>query len=146
MKKVLLLAFVIFGLIGISISQNVFNPADPVIRYNSSASYGSTQKPDSNIVGLQKWVANSTNGVSTGSGSFDNSSFKAYFINYFNSRLAFRIKFPKSYTNPDSVNKRYPVMLFMHGAGEVGCPSNGGIYNNEKQLTLGGKLFMDRVD
>jgi fibronectin type 3 domain-containing protein len=37
-------------------------------------------------------------------------------------------------------------MLFFHGAGETGCPSNGGIYNNEKQLLIGGKLFKQRVD
>jgi pimeloyl-ACP methyl ester carboxylesterase len=146
MKRILLLLFVIVAFSGIGISQNVFNPADPIVRYSASAPYGSAQRPDTAIVGLQKWVAASTNGVSSGSGSFDNSSYKAYYINYFGVRLAFRLKFPKSYTNPDSVNKKYPVMLFMHGAGEVGCPSNGGIYNNEKQLTHGGQLFRDYVD
>lgn len=33
-------------------------------------------------------------------------------------------------------------MIFLHGAGEVGCSTNGGIYNNEKQLWLGGNLFL----
>lgn len=33
-------------------------------------------------------------------------------------------------------------MLFLHGAGEVGCATNGGLYNNEKQLWLGGNLFL----
>lgn len=146
MKRIFLFTIIIVCFIGTIQSQNVFSSSDPIVRYNSSAQYGSSQKPDTNIVGLQKWVANSTNGVSTGSGSFDNSSFKPYFINYYNSRLAFRLKYPRSFNNPDSANKKYPVMLFMHGAGEVGCVSNGGIYNNEKQLTLGGKLFMDRVD
>jgi hypothetical protein len=146
MKKILLLSFVVLTFSGIGFSQNVFNPADPVVRYSSNAAYGSAQRPDTNIVGLQKWVANSTNGVSSGSGSFDNSSYKAYFINYYGVKLAFRLKYPKSFTNADSVNKKYPVMLFMHGAGEVGCPSNGGIYNNEKQLTHGGQLFRDYVD
>ncbi len=42
--------------------------------------------------------------------------------------------------------KNIPVMLFLHGAGEAGCPSNGGVYNNERQIWLGGKLFKDRVD
>ncbi|MEP7258413.1 MAG: hypothetical protein ABI687_08495, partial [Flavitalea sp.] len=148
MKRSLLMASILLTLSGSSIAQNVFDPADAIVRYSSSAAYGSTQKPDSNVVGLQKWVANSTNGVSTGTGAFKTISetYKAYFINYFNTRLAFRIKFPKSYSNPDSVNKKYPMMLFLHGAGEVGCASNGGIYNNEKQLALGGQLFAQRVD
>jgi predicted peptidase len=146
MKRILLLVFVALGFISKTISQNVFDPNDPIVRYSSAATYGTAQKPDSNIVGLQKWVSTSTNGVSSGTGSFNASSFKAYFMNFFNTRLAFRLKFPKSFNNPDSINKKYPIMIFMHGAGEVGCASNGGIYNNEKQLVLGGKLFMDRVD
>lgn len=146
MKRILLLAIIALGYFANTFSQNVFNPNDPIVRYSSTAAYGSAQKPDSNIVGLQKWVSNPTNGVSLGTGAFDASSFKAYFMNFFNTRLAFRLKFPRSYSNPDSVNKKYPIMIFLHGAGEVGCTSNGGIYNNEKQLVLGGKLFMDRVD
>src|SRR6476660_2927845 len=60
--------------------------------------------------------------------------------------MPYRIKFPKSWSNPDSVNKKYPVAVFFHGAGEFGCPDNNGIYNNEKQLVHGGKTFRDRVD
>ncbi len=36
--------------------------------------------------------------------------------------------------------------FFLHGGGEVGCPSNGGIYNNERPIWLGGQLFMNMVD
>ncbi|MBO9571886.1 MAG: fibronectin type III domain-containing protein, partial [Chitinophagaceae bacterium] len=125
-------------------SQNVFNPADPIVRYNSSSPLGSAQKPNPAKTGLQKWVSTPTNGVSSGVDAFDASSFKAYFINVNNTPMAFRVKFPYSYaTNP---TKKYPVMLFLHGAGEAGCSTNGGVYNNEKQLWLGGKLFKDRVD
>ena len=144
MKRILFLGLAIMGLIRISFAQNVFNPDDPIVRYSSSADYGTAQKPDSSILGLSKWVSVSTNGVSSGSGSFNNSSYKAYYMYFFGQRLAFRLKFPKSYK--DSVNKKYPVMLFLHGAGEVACPANGGIYNNEKQLIHGGKSFMDKVD
>lgn len=35
--------------------------------------------------------------------------------------MPFRLKFPYSYTNPDSAAKRYSMMLFWHGAGEPGC-------------------------
>jgi large repetitive protein len=146
MKKILLLAVIALTCAGDISSQNVFDPADPVVRYNSTAAYGTAQRPDTSLAGLQKWVANATNGVSSGSGAFDNSSFKPYFINFAGTKIAFRLKFPRSYTNTDSISKKYPLMLFMHGAGEVGCASNGGLYNNEKQLVHGGRLFMDRVD
>ena len=88
MKRILLLATIALGIIGKTVSQNVFDPNDPIVRYSSGAAYGSAQKPDSNIVGIQKWVITSTNGVSSGTGSFNASSFKSYFINYFNTRLS----------------------------------------------------------
>ncbi|HRE50457.1 MAG TPA: PA14 domain-containing protein [Flavitalea sp.] len=127
-------------------AQNVFDPADTIIRYDVSQPLGSPQHPDPNVPGLQKWVSTPTIGVSYGNDAFDASSFKQYFINVGTGKLAFRLKYPKSYNNPDSANKKYPVMLFLHGGGEVGCPSNGGIYNNEKPLWLGGSLFMQFVD
>src|SRR5690242_14118156 len=117
MKRILLLAIIALGFFGKVFSQNVLNLNDPIVRYSATAAYGSAQKPDSNIVGLQKWVSNITNGVSSGTGAFDASSFKAYFMNFFNTRLAFSLKFPRSYNNPDSVNKKYPIMIFLHGAG-----------------------------
>lgn len=141
-----LLLLLVAGAFQSLFAQNVFNPADPIVRVNKSQPYGSTQYPDSNRLGLQKWVSTPTNGISTGTGTFDASSFKAYFINLNGSKLPFRIKFPRSYTTADSASKRYPVMVFLHGAGEVGCSSNGGLYNNEKQLWLGGGLFRDMVN
>jgi fibronectin type 3 domain-containing protein len=126
-------------------AQNVFDPGDPIIRYNSSKPLGSPEHPDTSVRGLQKWVSTATIGVSVGTDTFDASSFKQYFINVNGAKLAFRLKFPYSYSNPDSATKKYPIDLFLHGGGEVGCPTNGGIYNNEKQLWLGGKLFLDRV-
>src|SRR5688572_26932916 len=126
-----------------AISQNVFNPADTIVRYDSTKPVGSSWRPSQTRTGLQKWVSVATNGVSS---SYDASSYKAYYINVLGRRMAFRLKFPYSYTNPDSAAKRYPMMLFFHGAGEPGCLTNGGIYNNEKQLLHGGKTFMERVD
>ena len=126
-----------------AVSQNVFNPADTIARYDSTKPLGSRNNPSPSRTGLQKWVSVPTNGVST---SFDASSYKAYYINVAGRRMPFRLKFPYSYTNPDSAAKRYPMMLFFHGAGEPGCLTNGGIYNNEKQLLHGGKTFMERVD
>jgi pimeloyl-ACP methyl ester carboxylesterase len=119
-------------------------PQIPIVRYSSSQPLGSAQHPDPNKKGVQKWVSVPTNGISTGSG-FDASSFKQYFINHNGSTpLAFRIKFPKSYTT--NTTARFPAMIFLHGAGEAGCSTNGGVYNNEKQLWLGGNLFREQVD
>lgn len=143
MTRILLSTLLLF-VCGALFSQNVFNPSDPQIRYSAGASLGSAQHPNPAKLGLQKWVSTPTTGVSSGSTAFNTTSFKAYYINVGGARMAFRIKFPKTYTtNP---TKRFPVMLFLHGAGEAGCNTNGGIYNNEKQLWLGGQLFMQRVD
>jgi len=46
--------------------------------------------------------------------------------------LHYRILYPKNYHK----NKKYPLVLFLHGAGERG-------YDNAAQLTHGGKLFLD---
>lgn len=56
------------------------------------------------------------------------------------------MKYPASYLNPDSAGKKYPVMIFFHGAGEAACVQNGGIYNNEKQLIYGADHFRKQVD
>jgi hypothetical protein len=127
-------------------SQSVFDPLDPIVRWDSTKPVGSPENPDQSKTGLQKWVSVATNSISTGYGAWDASAYKAYYINVAGRKLSFRLKFPNSYSNPDSINKKYPMMLFFHGAGEPGCPSNGGIYNNEKQLLHGGQLFMDRVN
>lgn len=47
-------------------------------------------------------------------------------------QLPYRILFPKNYDK----TKKYPVLLFLHGAGERGT-------DNEKQLVHGSKLFID---
>ncbi len=146
MKRLLLLVTTCFLFIATAFSQNVFDPNDPLVRYNANAELGSAQKPNTTINGLQKWVSTPSNGISTGGGSYDVTSYKAYFIKIGNTMMPFRLKFPKSYQNPDSAGKKYPVALFFHGAGEFGCPANNGFYNNEKQLVHGGKLFRDRVD
>ncbi|MDT0643082.1 prolyl oligopeptidase family serine peptidase [Zunongwangia sp. F363] len=48
-----------------------------------------------------------------------------------NDTLKYRILFPKDF----SEEKKYPVLLFLHGAGERGS-------NNESQLVHGGDLFL----
>ncbi len=147
MKRLLLLTTIgMLFCVMFSQAQNVFDPSDALVRYNSSATLGTTGKPNPAASGLQKWVATSVNGISTGSNSYDVSSFKAYFMNGGAEQIPFRLKYPKSFSNPDSAGKKYPIMLFFHGAGEGGCPSNNGVYNNELQLLHGGKVFRDWVD
>lgn len=127
-------------------AQNVFSYTDPIVRYDGSQPIGSAQRPNPATPGLQKWVSTPTTGVTVGSSTIDVTSFKQYFINFNGAPMAFRMKYPKSFMNADSSAKKYPIMVFLHGAGEVGCPTNNGVYNNEKQLWLGGGLFRDFVD
>jgi pimeloyl-ACP methyl ester carboxylesterase len=143
MKRSLLFCLIL-SLSSSGLTQNVFNPSDPIVRYDKTKALGTAQNPNPAKAGLQKWVSVPTTGVSLGTSAWNASSFKAYYINVGGARMAFRVKFPTSYTT--NTTKRYPVMLFLHGAGEAGCSTNGGIYNNEKQLWLGGSLFMGRVD
>ncbi|MEO8584024.1 MAG: fibronectin type III domain-containing protein, partial [Flavitalea sp.] len=146
MKKNLLFIVAILAASVCCFSQNVFNTSDAIVRYNSAAAPGTSTNPNPNKAGLQKWVTVAVNGVSKGVDMWDASSFKSYFINIGGNKMAFRLKFPYSYNRPEGAGRKYPMMMFLHGAGEVGCSTNGGVYNNEKPLWLGGNLFKQRVD
>jgi large repetitive protein len=127
MKKVLLLTTIglLFCAATIQGQPNIFNPADPIVTYNSSS------PPTTNWNNIQKWVVTNRNlGWTT-------SSYKSYHFN----GISFRVKFPKTYQHNVVDGKKYPVMLFWHGAGE-----KGSIFDNELQLLHGGQLFRDRVD
>ncbi len=56
---------------------------------------------------------------------------KRVFVNNKGDSMQYRILFPEAYND----RERYPIVLFMHGAGERG-------HDNEKQLTHGGALFL----
>jgi predicted peptidase len=56
---------------------------------------------------------------------------KATYINKDGTKLPYRILYPKNYVR----SKKYPLVLFLHGAGERGN-------DNEKQLTHGAKMFL----
>ena len=146
MKRILFTGIYLILAGGFIEAQNVFDPNDPIVRINLSRPLGSPEHPDESIPGLQKWVSTPNNAVSTGYYTFDASSYKQYFINLNGAKVPFRLKFPKSYNNPDSASKRYPVNVFLHGGIEVGCPTNGGIYNNEKHLWIGAEQFRDWAD
>src|SRR4030095_13966845 len=128
MKKVLLLATIGVVFSFLSHGQNVFNPNDVLRRWrDSSAFHNDSPKlyadPNPAIPGLQKWVSVKTSGIDSAAWGKD---FKPYFINVGGVQLAFRLKYPYSYQNPDSAGKKYPVMLFFHAAGEPGSLANAG--------------------
>jgi large repetitive protein len=127
MKKALLLATIaIVFLCNHAYSQsNVFNPADPIIYYSPDS------VPVTTWGNIQKWVVTDRNL------GWNTSSFKAYHFN----GISFRLKFPKSYQHGVSDGKKFPVMIFWHGAGE-----RGNIYDNEIHLLQGAQIFGDRVD
>lgn len=61
--------------------------------------------------------------------------FKYEYYNNQNDTLNYRILYPKNF----DTSKQYPLILFLHGAGERGN-------NNESQLTHGSKLFLDNYN
>lgn len=65
--------------------------------------------------------------------SQDNSYQKEIFVQG-NDTLKYRILYPKDFSD----TKNYPLLLFLHGAGERGS-------DNEKQLVHGSKLFLDSI-
>lgn len=56
---------------------------------------------------------------------------KEEFVSASGKKLLYRVLYPENY----DAAKKYPLVLFLHGAGERGS-------DNEKQLTHGAKLFL----
>ena len=103
----------------------VLNPNDTVFIYNPNKP---PVTPPANT--LVKWVK--TNRL-----NWNTTEYKCYFYN----GIAFRLKFPKSYTTAVD-GKTYPLYLFFHGVGEKGST----IYDNEYQLFHGGQPHLAAVD
>ncbi len=99
-------------------AQMMFNPADPIVNYNSAAP---PKAPASGKIG--KWVR-------TPSMTWNTDNYKCYIYDSCN----FRLRFPQTYKQGDG--KKYPILVFYHGDGEVGP-----IDDNEKQLLNGGQMF-----
>src|SRR5438105_2887979 len=126
MKKVLLLA--IIGMVcmatNILAQPNIFDPNDPVINYDTAHP---PALPPSNT--MTKWVR-------TVRLSWNTNKFKAYYWN----NMAFRLRFPNGY-NPADPNKKYPLILFFHGGGEIDTATD-----NEYHLLHGAQLFEQMMD
>lgn len=130
MFKNLLIFAVVLCCCNIITAQDVFNPADPIVTYNSAAPAGSSTNPNQPPwYVMSKWVRTNRNlGWTT-------SNFKCYIWN----GMAFRMRFPKNY-NPLNASK-YPVIIFLHGGGEAKP-----VYDNEIQLTWGAQVFEQRIN
>lgn len=101
----------------------IFDPSDPVRVYDIY------NPPPTPMNTLLKWYR-------TPRMSWNTDRFKAYYWN----GMAFRLRFPNGY-NPSDVNKKYPVIIFLHGDGESRQPSD-----NEYQLLIGGELFEGMIN
>jgi predicted esterase len=110
-------------------AQNVMNPNDPIVTYNSGAQSGSATNPTQPPFGvMSKWIRTVRMGWNT-------SAYKCYIWN----GLAFRLRFPNNY-NPTNATK-YPIVVFFHGGGEIGP-----ITDNEDHLLWGAQTFEQRVN
>jgi len=65
----------------------------------------------------------------------DSSHYQSEELQYDGEKLLYRILYPENF-DPD---QKYPVILFLHGAGERGN-------DNQKQLTHGSSLFLDKAN
>lgn len=124
-KKYLFYAIVMTCLLAgkVAAQPNIFDPSDPVRVYDIY------NPPPTPMNTLLKWYR-------TPRMSWNTDRFKAYYWN----GMAFRLRFPNGY-DPSDVNKKYPVIIFLHGDGESRQPSD-----NEYQLLIGGELFEEKVN
>src|SRR5260221_4951711 len=111
--------------------QSILNPADSVYTYNANAAAGTPTHPNGPAYGtIGKWIR-------TVRMSWNTNQWKAYIIN----GIPFRLKFPKSYNPTANDGKKYPMLIFWHGAGEVGSSTD-----NELSLANGGQFFTNSVN
>ncbi|HEY4207061.1 MAG TPA: fibronectin type III domain-containing protein, partial [Puia sp.] len=104
-------------------AQSILDPNDVVYTYSSTAAQGSATNPTQpapNTIG--KWVKTTRMGWST-------TQWKCYIYN----GMPFRLIFPKDYTSAAD-GKKYPLLVFWHGAGEAGA-----VTDNENSLAHGGQ-------
>jgi predicted esterase len=144
MRKFLPLLLTVMVTGKMSIAQNVMSHLDSIYTYNAGAASGSNNNPVVPAPGIMsKWVYDPT--LKPGRVPWNQSRFKCYYWN----GMAFRLRFPKNY-DPAAAT-RYPLVLFMHGAGEA-SPKIGGVCpttpnrENQDQLFWGAQTFDLRIE
>src|SRR5699024_10700873 len=126
---ILIILFLVLGKTAFA-QQSILEPDDPVVNYDAN---NPPELPASSGV-MKKWVR-------TPKMSWNTSPYKAYFYSTgYKDGIPFRLLFPKSYS--DSPNKKYPMLIFFHGMGEI---SKNGYFDNELQLVNCGKKIMEEV-
>ncbi len=108
----------------VTAQANVFNPNDPIVAYDS---LHPPATPPANVI--SKWVRSKKMDWNT-------DKFKCYYYN----GMAFRLRFPNGY-NPANTTKKYPLILFLHGGGEIGP-----VTDNDNQLMHTGVIFQGMID
>lgn len=128
MHKLYLVLFLIFNgcLLESANAQSIINPADPIVDFTSTSN--PTVPANNNTI--YKWGRDS-------SLNWNTVEWKCYVIN----GMPFRVHFPLSYQPGVADGKLYPLMVFLHGAGEAGP-----VTNNETQLYHGGQVFQAQTD
>jgi predicted esterase len=108
-----------------SSAQSIMDPNDPVVTYDSTRPL-----PYPTWGQIGKWVR-------TVRMQWNTDAWKAYYYKGY----AFRLKFPKTYVPGTNDGKKYPLLLFFHGFGEVAPPTD-----NEFHLLLGHQYFQSQVE
>lgn len=137
MKRIVLLTTTaVLLLIGKLSAQNVFNQNDTVYTYDNTQASGSVYNPVvPNNGTMAKWIRTTAayNGRQV---TFTTTNYKPYIWN----GMPFRLIYPKSYQQGVVDGKKYPIVVFWHGGGEI-AP----ITNNELQLYNGGDFFQNQI-
>jgi large repetitive protein len=110
--------------------QNVLNPNDTLVTFNPADTPKIPAPPippfDNTI---HKWLR-------TVRMSWNTNQYKCYIYN----GCQFRLCYPLSYNPTANDGKKYPMLVFDHGEGEIGS-----VYDNEESLVHGGQIFANAV-
>ena len=110
--------------------QNVLNPNDTLVTFVPADTPKIPAPPippfDNTI---HKWLR-------TVRMSWNTNQYKCYIYN----GCQFRLCYPLSYNPTANDGKKYPMLVFDHGEGEIGS-----VYDNEESLVHGGQIFANAV-
>ncbi|MEP7277540.1 MAG: T9SS type A sorting domain-containing protein [Bacteroidota bacterium] len=142
-RLLLLLSILFISAASMAQNNNVMTSTDGDNIYNSGAMVGSLTNPTAVNNLIQKWVHDPNQPGKSGRIPWDQSNFKSYRFN----STSFRLRFPNNY----DATKKYPLVIFLHGAGEAADPNsshNTSTINreNQDQLFWGAQTFETRMN